>query len=437
MTIDKKKSTEKTAGRGGLKKSFSEAPVVLKEEAPSFLRSVATDGPLSYPNEPARFLPKDLDPLLLWCVSNGGSDTTLQSGEQVIVEIYGKMKRVTNRRLTSSELLDIVASMYGSESAKSKLAGDQDLDFPYEIRPDRDTRVRFRVNVTSISVEGNTGVQITARTIPSIPPKLSSLNIEKEIIDNMAPKQGLVVITGGTGSGKSTLLASMIRELAEEPEGNRKIVTYESPIEFVYDEVVKPTTSLAQTEIYKSLPSFAAGTRNALRRKPNIILVGEARDAETIGETVTASMTGHLVYTTVHSNGFADTIRRMVNVFNDDKASRAVDIISSLKMIVSQRLVPSADGKRIALREYVVFTEEIVDLLLDNGIENLTASCRLVLKDHGRSFVQDAMQKFKEGKITELIFKEIARGAKCEGLIPEDTVFNELIEKMEGPDFEF
>jgi len=105
----------------------------------------------------------------------------------------------------------------------------------------------------------------------------------------------------------------------------------------------------------------------------------------------------------------------MVNVFPEgEKNSRAVDIISSLRMSISQRLVPSTDGRRVALREYVIFNDEIVDLLLDQGVENLTASCRLVLHKYGRSFLQDATQKFNEGKIDEKTLKEIARGAKAE-----------------------
>ena len=161
------------------------------------------------------------------------------------------------------------------------------------------------------------------------------------------------------------------------------------------------------------LPTFAAGTRNSLRRKPAVILVGEARDAETIGEAVTASMTGHALYSTVHANGFPDTIRRMVNVFPEsEKNGRAVDIVSSLRMVICQRLVPSTDGKRVALREYVVFNDEIVDLILGGGLDNLTTSCRKVLRMYGRSFAQDAQEKFDAGRISERTLKEIQWAAR-------------------------
>jgi defect in organelle trafficking protein DotB len=385
---------------------------VLSSSGPSFLQD-APSGQVLLPNERPRFARQDIEELLLWAYEQGASDITLQTNEQVFLEIHGRMHRATRHRLSHTELMEMVVHIYGSEAAKGILAGDQDMDFAYEIRPDRNKRVRFRVNITAITSEGSRGVQLTARTIPSSPIDLDLLNVEQDILENMCPPQGMIVVTGGTGSGKSTLLSSIIRRLCEDPDGHRKILTYESPIEYVYDEISKPTTSVAQTEIGRDLPTFSRGTRNALRRKPSIILVGEARDAETIGESVTASMTGHLLYTTVHSNGFSDTIRRMVNVFEHDKNSKAVDIVSSLRMVISQRLMPSTDGKRVALREYVIMNDEIVDFILDAGVDNLTASCRKVLKDHGRSFLQDAKIKYEEGRLGRREFDLIARADRA------------------------
>lgn len=360
------------------------------------------------PNEPPRVSARDIDGLLLHCVNIKASDITIQTDEEVVAEVYGKLRRITKRRMTAAELGEIVSGLYQSESGMAKLNGGHDLDFAYEMRPERNVRMRFRVNATAISVQGHTGIQITIRTIPGIPPHIKDLAVEKEVLANFAPKQGLVLITGATGSGKSTLLAGLIRSLCEDLEGHRKILTYESPIEFVYDEVEKPSTVVGQTEIGRHLKTFADGVRNALRRKPMVILVGEARDAETIGECVTASMTGHLTYSTVHSNGVADTIRRMVNVFPDgEKHARAVDIVSSLKMIVSQMLIPSTDGKRVALREYLIFNEEVVDKLLNGGVDNMTMVARQIVKTHGQTFLADATKKFKEGRIDEREFAKI------------------------------
>lgn len=382
---------------------------------PSFLSANVIQGDLAWPEEPHWFTQSDVERFFEWATRQGASDITIQTSERIILEIYGKNYRVTKRKITHQEVQEITVAMYKGEGAKAILSGNSDMDFPYQIKPSRDEVFRFRVNATPIYTDGTRGIQITARTIPDKPPELSSLGLEDEIYQNMAPKQGMIIVTGGTGSGKSTLLAAMIRHLLEQPDGHRKFLTYESPIEYVYDSVEKPTSSIAQTEVPGHLPTFAAGTRNSLRRKPAVILVGEARDAETIGEAVTASMTGHLLYSTVHSNGFADTIRRMVNVFPEgEKNGRAVDIVSSLRMVISQRLVPSTDGKRVALREYVVFNDEIIDLILDGGLENLTTSCRAVLRKFGRSFAQDAREKFNQGRITERTLREIEWASRGE-----------------------
>lgn len=388
-------------------------PKTPVSESPSFLTHGAIRGEVLLPDEPSRLMGRDIDRLLVWATSVGASDVTIKSSDQLFLEIHGRKYRATRRRITNAEVLELIVHMFGNESPKAKLSGKEDIDFAYDLRPEKGVRYRFRVNATPINAEGASGVEITIRTIPSKPPQLSSLHLEPQLLSSMAPRQGMVVVAGGTGSGKSTLLAAIIRNLAEDPDGHRKILTYESPIEYVYDEVDKPTTSIAQSEIGKHLSSYAEGTRNALRRKPDIILVGEARDAESIGEAVTASMTGHCLYTTVHANGFADTIRRMVNVFPDgEKNARAVDIISSLRLVIAQRLVPSVDGRRVALREFVVMNDEIADTILDGGVGLITATCRTVLTRHGQSFLQDAKIKLAEGRITERVYAEVARGAR-------------------------
>ena len=239
-----------------------------------------------------------------------------------------------------------------------------------------------------------------------MPPELESLQLPDEIIQYMAPRQGTVVITGPTGSGKSTLLASIIRKLLENPDGNRKMLTYESPIEFVYDMIEAPSSIISQSEIPRHLPSFAAGVRNALRRKPGLILVGEARDPETIAAVIEAALTGHPVYTTVHSNGVADAVRRMISTFPaEERHGRALDILETLRLIVWQQLAPATDGKRVALREYLVFNDLIRDKLLDVPIDHLAGETRKLLKQYGQPMLVDAQKKFAEGKLEERYYK--------------------------------
>ncbi|CAM4412199.1 MAG: hypothetical protein LEGION0398_MBIBDBAK_00305 [Legionellaceae bacterium] len=364
------------------------------------------------PNEPVRFSPMHLDLLLAYCETLPASDITIQTNQYIYAEVYGRLLRLTNRKLSNTEVSEMLNSIYGPNGTTQILSG-KDVDTHYEFRPTRTERYRYRVNGTGCQVEGHDGIQITLRTIPTIPPELASMNLPDNIIAAAQPQQGVVYVTGATGSGKSTLLAAIIRDLAEQEESHRKILTYESPIEFVYDDIDMTSAIVSQTEIPRHLPSFEAGVRNALRRKPRAILVGEARDKETIAAVLEAAVTGHPVYTTLHTNGVAETIRRLVTSFpSDERNGRTIDILETIRLAIWQKLVPTVDGKRIALREYLIFDEEVRDILLQSNPETVTAATRLVLKEHGQSMLQDAIQKFEEGIISEREYRLLVAGYK-------------------------
>lgn len=364
------------------------------------------------PDEPLRFTPADLDKLLAFCTNLSASDITIQTGETIFAEIYGRLFKITRRQLSNTEVGEILNSIYGPNGTAQILSG-KDLDTHYEFRPNRLDRYRFRVNATGCQVEGHEGIQITLRSIPTEPPDLATMELPANIIEAMAPAQGVVYVTGATGSGKSTLLAAIIKSLAMDPESNRKILTYEAPIEFVYDGLEMPSSIVSQSEIPQHLPSFAAGVRNALRRKPRLILVGEARDKETIGAVLEAALTGHPVYTTLHSNGVAETIRRLVGTFPpEERHGNTIDIIETLRLIIWQKLVPTLDGKRVALREYLIFNEEVRDILLGYDPDHVTAATRKLLKEKGQTMLADAQQKFDEGIIGEREYKLVVAGSK-------------------------
>lgn len=365
-----------------------------------------------FPNEPLRITPDHLDRLLVFCAENETSDVTIQTNENIFAEIHGKLYKITKRALSQTEVSELLNSIYGA-NATTQILGGNDVDTHYEVRPNRMDRYRFRVNGTGCQTEGHLGIQITLRTIPSEPPPLSFLNLPPDMVKAIAPKDGVVYVTGATGSGKSTLLASIIRELCEDPESNRKILTYESPIEFVFDSIKKSSAIVSQSEIPRHLASFADGVRNALRRKPHAILVGEARDAETIAAVIEAALTGHPVYTTLHTNGVAETIRRLVGSFSiDERLGRTIDIIETLRLIIWQKLVPSLDGRRVALREYLVFDEKIRDHLLKTDPEKVTAATRELLKIYGQPMIKDATEKYEQGIISEREFNLLSASSK-------------------------
>jgi defect in organelle trafficking protein DotB len=365
-----------------------------------------------FSDEPLRFELDSFNALLVYCSKIKASDITLQSSEQVIVEVEGLLHKITKRKLSTQEVGDILNIIYGANGTTQILAG-HDIDTHYEIRPSRVERYRFRVNGTGCQVEGHNGLQITLRTIPTEPPKLAIFDLQKEILASIAPNDGVVYVTGPTGAGKSTLLAAIIREIVEQPDCNRKVLTYEAPIEFVYDTLEKPTAVVSQSEIPRHLPSFADGVRNALRRKPKLILVGEARDTETIAAVIEAALTGHPVYTTLHTTGVPETIRRIVGTFPaEERNGRTIDIIETLRLIICQKLVPTVDNKQVALREFLVFSQDIRDTLLDANPDQITAITRKLLNERGQTMLTDAQKKFTDGIISERTLKLITAFAK-------------------------
>ncbi len=363
-----------------------------------------------WPNEPLRVNEEHLDDLLLWCAQRNASDTTLQTDRPVFIEVDGILFPVSRRSLDSADLANILNKIYGPD-ALAKLAAGRDLDLSYEVRPDRNTRYRFRVNITAILSKGRDSVQVTLRTLPNLPPTLDELGVEEKIVQNWSPRQGMILVTGPTGSGKTTLLAAGCRMLIEREQGAGKMLTYEAPIEYVYDAITGPRSIVAQSEIPRHLPSFAAGVRNALRRKPNIILVGEARDRETVTAAIEAGQTGHLVFSTVHTIGVAATVRRIVSVFEPaERAERAYAMMETLRMIVTQALVTKVGGGRVGLREFLVFDDTVREILLDLPIERWTVETQRLLERYGQTMEKTATKAFKDGIIDRRSYLLLVKG---------------------------
>ena len=363
-------------------------------------------------DEPTRFTPVFMDRMLEHTEKLNASDITIQTNEPIYAEVYGVLLRMTKRRLSNTEIGDLINSIYGPNATAQLLSG-KDIDTHYEFRPNRGVRYRYRVNATACLVEGHDAIQITLRTIPTTPPKLETMQLPANILEAIAPQEGIVFITGATGSGKSTLLASIIRELIEKEDSNRKVLTYEAPIEFVYDEIETISSVVSQSEIPRHLPSFAEGVRNALRRKPRLIMVGECRDAATISAALEAALTGHPVYTTLHTSGVAETMRRLVTSFSgEERLGRTIDILETIRLCIWQKLVPTVDDKRVALREYLVFDEEARDILLEGDPNDVTTTTRKLVRQRGQLMTLDAKAKFDEGIISERVYKLIMAGTK-------------------------
>ena len=353
----------------------------------------------TWPDEPTRFTERHIDDFLLWSVKKRSSDITFQSDRPVYQEIDGVIYPATYRSMDAADMAAILTKIYGPE-ALARLASGTDLDLSYEVRPDRYTRIRFRVNITPILSLGRDASQVTMRVLPSEPPTMKDLNVEDSVISHWAPRQGMVIVTGPTGSGKTTLLAAGCRMLLERAHGCGKMLTYESPIEYVYDSIKSPRSLVSQSEIPRHLPDFARGVRNALRRKPEIILVGEARDRETISAAIEASQTGHTVYTTTHTIGVASTVQRMIATFEaEERSERAYALMETIRMIVTQALVPKIGGGRMGVREWMIFTDDIREKLLDMDFKEWGAEIQRKIPNYGQTMSLSARRAFEKDLI--------------------------------------
>ena len=217
------------------------------------------------------------------------------------------------------------------------------------------------------------------------------------------PAQGAVIVAGETGSGKTTTLAALIRRILEEEtpiHGN--VITYEAPIEFVFENVPSASCTIMQHEIGLHLPTFAAGVRNSLRRKPGLLLVGELRDMHTVMASVEAAQTGHPIYTTTHANDVAHILRRLTLMFPADLQIQAFhDVLGSSHLLVSQLLVPRVGGGRFCLREWQVLTNPVRREVARAGMAESAETMRAIIGrgEDGRSMKVTVALALEQGLI--------------------------------------
>jgi defect-in-organelle-trafficking protein DotB len=357
-----------------------------------------------YDIEGGRLNRDNFDDMMRWCAEKKISDVSIQSGEYVWGDVGGKLYRLTKKKISHPEVSDVVRNIYGDNGPGMVNSGD-DLDFAYEFKV-KEERLRFRVNITCGRSLGGRGFQITARTLPGQPLDIGLLDVEPAILENFRPPQGLNLITGPTGSGKSTLLSSLIRWHCEKPESSEKILEYSRPVEYVYDGLDFPRSFVHQVGVGDHLRPrsddteaesvWAYSVRNALRRAPDIIIIGEARDKATIQGCVEAALTGHLVMSTMHTIGVPETIRRAVMPFSvAERHSIAIDLLESLNLVVTQLLLPKLGGGRVACREYVVFDAKVRAALVGQEPDSWPSKLREIMSQGWASSVTMAQSSEK------------------------------------------
>lgn len=380
------------------------------------LKDMPTPPPaaVTYPLEPIRWKGSDIDTLLDWAVTQNASDIVLQSEEVVFLEVFGRNIRTTRRNLSNEEVMDMIEKIYGSDSVRGHLL-DRGVDFAY-VTPAKN---RFTVNAVSIVHGGAKGVQVGFRSIPTMPPVLSDVFpdmpecLRREVFRRGG---GIVAVAGQTSSGKSTTISAMIRELISVYE-DRKVVTYEAPVEFDFQQVPRSAScSFSQTDISGMRMSFSESVLNATRRKATDIVL-ELRDKETLSECISAAQSGHRLWCSIHAYGVADVLRRMVRVFEQQEHNlRYFDIVSSLSAVISQRLLPTVDGRRVAAREVLVFDDEVKESLLDVGPENITPEVFKLLASRKSDFLSDAFRLHGRGVISDKTLSQAEQSHRAERL---------------------
>ena len=300
-----------------------------------------------------------IDQYLNSALQNNASDLHFVSGDPVRVRIHGLLKTLDAEPLATDNVRECLYEIMDGTAQRSFEQKDA-ADFAYEI----EEVSRFRVNV----FRHLNGIGAIFRAIPSHALTLAQLNMPKVIHELCKHTQGMILVTGKTGSGKSTTLAAMIDAMNKRLKGH--ILTIEDPVEFVHKA---QGCLISQREIGVHSPNFAEALKSALREDPDVVLVGEMRDLETISIAVTAAEMGILVMGTLHTNGAAPTVDRIVNSFPADKQSHIRTMIStSLRGVVSQQLLPTKhQAGRIAALEILINTPAVANLIRQGKLDQL------------------------------------------------------------------
>ena len=361
------------------------------------------------PNEPELFDGEFVDYFLMHATNSGASDIFITTKDNIWVKVRGSMYRATKKRLDYNEIEKIAERINNGAFVKSEIESGRDIDRSYAISR-KSGYYRYRVNMVGVQSGTSSIMEIVLRNIPLVPPELDK-DIPKNVIDAFSADDGMCLVVGPTGSGKTTLIASIIRFILESPKYSLRILSYEAPVEFLFDRVTSKYSMIRQTEIPFHLPSFSKGVTNSLRRAPNIIFVGEMRDLETIRGGLTAAQTGHLLIGTLHANNVSDTFKRMSQEFPPNEVnSRLTDMITYMKLILSQRLVKTIDGKLTPVREYLVFDERVKEYLLKNmEIDKIAFYVADMVDKYGQSFVKSAKEKYDNGIISEEVYVKFVR----------------------------
>ena len=324
--------------------------------------------------------PRQVDEFLREVISRNGSDLHFVAGDPPRIRLYGELQALRESALGQEQVRAALEEIM-SRRAMTRLEEKDGADFAYTIPGVS----RFRVNV----FRHLGGLGAVFRAIPSKALTLEQLNMPASVRSLCRTHNGLILVTGKTGSGKSTTLAAMVDDINARVKGH--VLTIEDPIEFVHS---RKNCLVSQREVGVHSPSFAEALHSALREDPDVVLVGELRDLETMSIAVTAAEMGILVMGTLHTNGAAATVDRIVNGFPADRQAHVRTMLStSLRGVISQQLIPRADGRgRVAALEILINTPAVANLIRQGKLDQLENAIQSGAQ-HGMRTMDSAIQE--------------------------------------------
>lgn len=329
----------------------------------------------------------DLTQLLAFTMQNDASDLHLSAGNPPIIRVSGKMKRVKAEPLGSDDIRTMLYSVM-TEEQRAIYEKDMELDFAIALGE----KARFRVNGFTTRL----GAAAVFRTIPTDIPTMDQLDLPPVIRRFAELEKGIVLVTGPTGSGKSTTLASMINHI--NLNHSKHVLTIEDPVEFFH---TSKKSLINHREVGQDTKGFSKALKSALREDPDVILVGEMRDHETISLALTAAETGHLVFGTLHSNSASKTIDRIIDVFpSGDKEMVRAMISSSLQGVIAQSLLARVGGGRVGAYEVLVGTNAVRNLIRENQIPQMYSTMQTGSR-YGMVTMEDAVKNLLENGIID------------------------------------
>jgi len=328
-----------------------------------------------------------IDKLLQACVKQGASDIHIATGQPPVFRLHGRLRKLETKVLEPEDTVALMKSIT-PERCQRELQEQGGCDFGFAFGD----QARFRVSV--FKQRGNIGLVL--RQIPTTMLTPEQLGLPDVVTKLVLRPRGLMLVTGPTGSGKSTTLASLVNYINENVDHH--IITIEDPIEF-YHYHKKSTVN--QREVGVDVPSFAEAIRRALRQDPDVILVGEMRDLETIEAAITAAETGHVVFGTLHTNSAMGTVNRIIDAFPGNLQDQIrTQLASSIIGVVAQTLLPKIGGGRLAAYEILIATSAVANLIRENKVFRINSAIQTGAK-HGMQLMDDALfQLWKAEKVT-------------------------------------